>query len=1125
MLHMPHWIIWELRGLTAAVCLAACLPSGAAAEETRLLRNPAVSEKQIAFVYANDIWVQERAGGEPRRLTTFEGAETQPHFSPDGGWIAFSGEYDGNVDVYLVAAQGGEPKRLTWHPMNDEVRGWSPDGKAVLFASARSSAPMDFPKLWQVSVDGGLPEPLPMPRAAEGKYAPDGRRFVYQEIAPWETEWRNYRGGQNNPVRIIDLETLAVEKLPWEGSNDNTPVWLDGSIYFLSDRDQTMNVWSYDPATKELRQRSFFTEFDCKNLEAGGGRLIFENGGWLHLLDPAAEKPEKLSVAVRGDFPLARPHWKHVSDNIAAWGISPTGQRAVFEARGEIFTVPVKKGDSRNLTASPGSAERSPAWSPDGKQISWFSDESGEYQLVIADQYGKNRKTVKLDKPSFFYTPVWSPDSKLISFGDAHRNLWLLDLKTEHVQLIDNEGFTHPDRTIAPAWSPDSKWIAYAKRLKNQYNAIFLYSVKQKKSFQLTDGLADSISPAWDADGKYLYFLSSTDFGLNVGWLDMSSWNHPVRRAVCLAVLSADEPSPLLPESDEENKPDPEKEKRDKEKKEEKKTAAKDGGKTKKKAEKKPKEDKEPKKAVKVKIDLDGLNQRIVRIDVPARDYVKLAAGKDGTIFYLERSDDDSLFGPKKMLLRRWTMRDREEKEFLKEVGDFELSADREKLLYAKGWEEWNIAETDGMPEMAGSSVNVSSMQMRVDPKQEWRQIFREAWRFQRDFFYVRNVHGLDLDWAWKTYSPWLEHVRHRADLTYILDIVGGETAVGHSFTGGGDEPYSGHASIGLLGADFSVEQGRFRLKKIYGGGQLSRFVRAPLIGPGIKVNEGDFLLAVNGVELDSSMNPYSLFEETSYQQTVLTLNDKPEMKGSREVTVVPIGFDFFLRGMDWVQENRKRVDELSGGRLAYVWLPNTSLGGYSFFNRDYFAQQDKQGAVIDERYNTGGAVPDYIIDLLGRELLGFFNNAVGGQQPYTLPNAGIWGPKVMIINESAGSGGDLLPYMFRAKKIGPLVGTRTWGGLVGIWDTPPLVDGGYLTVPRGGFYNLNGEWDVENKGVEPDIVVEQEPAAVSKGHDPQLEKAVETALELLKTQETRIQPQPPDPVRARRTESKKDQQ
>jgi tricorn protease len=1096
--------------------------SSHAEEETRLLRNPAVSKNQIAFVYANDIWTVGLSGGPARRLTTFQGAETQPHFSPDGSQLAFSGEYDGNVDVYVVATQGGEPKRLTWHPMADIVRGWSNDGKYILFTSGRDSVPRDFPKFWRVSVEGGLPEPLPIPRAVKGMYAPDGNHFVYQEISPWEAEWRNYRGGQNNPLRIIDLTSLATEKLPWDGANDNTPVWLDNSIYFLSDRDGTMNIWSYSVDEKKLQQRTSFKEFDCKQLEAGGGKLIFENGGWLHLFDPATDKPEKLAISVQGDFPLARPHWKYFIGQINNWGISPTGQRAVFEARGDIFTVPAKKGDVRNLTASSGVADRSPAWSPDGKQISWFSDESGEYQLVIADQYGKNKKTIKLDKPTFFYTPAWSPDSQQISFSDAARNLWLLDCKTEKVRLIDNEGFTHPERVIAPVWSPDSKWIAYVKRLKNQYKAIFLYSLEQNKSFQFTDGLSDCVSPAWNADGKYLYFLASTNFGLNVGWSDMSSRDRSVSRAIYLAVLAKGEPSPLRPESDEEGKPDKPDDSKDK-KKEEKGKDVKVNNPAAKKTQRSDNEKKgagetrKKKKApVKITIDFDGISQRIIALDLPEGEYSQLAAGNEGNIFYLEQTQGEKKwFEPQ---LHRFSLKERKDEVLLKDISGYVLSADREKFLFAKGFgSDWTIADASGPPELSGEVLKVAEMKAHVDPKQEWRQIFREAWRFERDFFYVRNIHGLDLDWAWKTYSPWLEHVRHRADLTYILDMLGGETSVGHSFTGGGDLPWAGYTPTGLLGADFSIEQGRCRFKKIYTGENWNPHLRAPLSEPGIDVKEGDFLLAVNGVELTGSMNPYSLFEETANKQTVLTVNGKPAMAGSREVTVVPTSFDVALRIKSWVDANRKKVDELSGGKLAYVWLPNTGFGGYDFFNRYYFAQQDKKGAVIDERFNSGGMAPDYIIDLLGRELLGFFNNAVGEHQPFTLPNAGIWGPKVMIINDAAGSGGDLLPYMFRQKKIGPLIGTRTWGGLVGIWDVPSLIDGGYLTVPRGGFYNLHGEWDVENKGIEPDITVEQEPAAVSKGHDPQLEKAVEVALDLLKTQEVKILPQPPDPVRVRR--------
>ncbi len=1097
-----HRFFFVLRLLAPTLCLVALLAfQSVAAEETRLLRNPTVSQSSIAFVYANDIWLCGLQGGPAHRLTTFQGAETQPHFSPDGTQIAFSGEYDGNVDVYVVSAQGGEPKRLTWHPMDDKVQGWSKDGKYVLFTSGRNSVPDDFSKLWSVSVQGGLPEPLPMPRAAAGHYSPDGKQFVYQKIEPWEPEWRNYRGGQNNPIRIIDLQTLAVEKLPWNGTNDNSPAWLDKTIYFLSDRDHTMNVWSYNLTNKKLEQRTFFTEFDCKHLEAGGGRLIFENGGWLYVLDSAGDKPEKLTITAQGDFPLARPHWAQVGNEIKNGTLSPTGQRAIFEARGDIFTVPAVKGDVRNLTASSGVADRSPAWSPDGKLISWFSDEGGEYQLVIADQYGKNKKKIKLKHPTFFYTPAWSPDSEKISFSDADRNLWLLALKTRKIRLIANEGFTNPERVIAPIWSPDSKWIAYVKRLKNQYKAIFLYSIEQNKSFQLTDGLSDCMSPAWDANGKYLYFLASTNFGLNVGWSDMSSADRSVSRAIYLAVLAADEPSPLLPESDEENKLDKDKKvEDDKEKKLDK------PGKKKKKEDGPPEEKK--KEEVTVKIDLQGIDQRIVALNLHEGDYRQLTAGQEGTIFYIEKNG---------LILHRFSLDDKEANDFLKNIWEYTLSADRKKILYRKDWNNWAIVDADGPPEPSEGSINTQDMQMRVVPKQEWRQIFREAWRFQRDYFYVNNVHGLDLDWAYTAYAPWVEYVRHRADLNYILAILGGETSVGHAFTGGGDMPYRPYTPIGLLGADFSIKAGRYQLQKIYKGENWNPRLRAPLSGPGIDVKEGDFLLAVNGVELNSSMNPYSLFEETAGRQTVLTLNNKPIMKGSREVTVVPTFYDFGLRIKSWVEENRQKVNELSGGKLAYIWLPNTSIGGYEFFNRYYFAQQDKQGAIIDERFNHGGMVPDYIIDLLGRDLLGFFNNAAGEHQPFTLPNAGIWGPKVMIINEAAGSGGDLLPYMFRLRKIGPLVGTRTWGGLVGIWDVPSLIDGGFIAVPRGGFYNLQGEWDVENKGVEPDIVVEQEPAAVNQGHDPQLEKAVEVALDLLKTQKVNILPQPPDPVRVQR--------
>ncbi len=722
--------------------------------------------------------------------------------------------------------------------------------------------------------------------------------------------------------------------------------------------------------------------------------------------------------------------------------------------------------------------------------MAWFSDRGGEYGLVIADQFGMNGRRIDLPSPTFYYTPEWSPDSKHIAFTDADRNLWVVEVESGSAKLIDNEGFAHPQRLIYPEWSPDSKWIAYSKRLENQYNAIFLYSLESGESTQLTDGMSDSRSPAWDKSGKYIYFLASTDYGLNVGWLDMSSLQRPLTFSIYLTVLAAAEPSPLAPESDDEKVEDETDE---------------DGGQA---------EEEEGEAEPEVRIDFEGIDQRIIDLEVPERPYSELETGAEGVLFYLE-----SIQNQPGQTLHRYSLEDREADEVMGGLLGYEVSADGKKLLYAMPGDRYGIVDAAGSPNPGDGVIATSEMRMKVDPPAEWEQIFREAWRYQRDYFYVENVHGLDLDWAYRTYGPWVDHVRHRADLTYILDILGGETAIGHSFTGGGDTPDVETVPVGLLGADLEAANGRYRIAKIYTGENWNPDLRAPLSGPGMDVREGDYLLAVNGVELTADMNPYSVFGRTADKQTRLTVNSRAELEGAREQTVVPVSSELSLRQLDWVEGNRRKVDELSDGRLAYVWLPNTGGGGYSNFNRYYFAQMDKQGAVIDERFNTGGFIADYIIDLMSRELMGFFNNPVGNHQPLTAPNAAIWGPKVMVINEMAGSGGDMLPYMFRLKGIGPLVGKRTWGGLVGIWDVPPLMDGGFITAPRGGFYDLKGEWAVENEGVPPDIEVEQDPRLMREGHDPQLERAVEVALELLAEWDVEVLPQPPDPVRVKRPE------
>jgi tricorn protease len=1100
--------------LALSVSSALLTSAALSAEPTRLLRQPDIDAVHVVFCYGGDVWVAGRDGGDARRLTSYPGVESDPCLSPDGSLVAFSGAYDGNTDVYVVPVAGGEPRRLTWHPGEDAVRGWTADGTAVIFASGRTSAPIAYPKLWSVPLAGGAPSPLPVPRAWRGSFSPDGKRLAYQMIEPWETEWRNYRGGQAGPIRIIDLATAAESKLPWDGANDNSPVWLDGSVYFLSDRDLAMNVWSYDLTAAKLTQLTHFKDFDAKSLNGGAGMLVFEQAGYLHALDPRSRALRRLEITAAGDFPWARPHWEKVEKALANPALSPSGKRAAFEARGEILTVPAEKGDARNLTASPAAADRSPAWSPDGQKLAWFSDESGEYRLIIADQNGENRTVVATENPTFFYSPAWSPDSKRIAFTDANRDLWVCEVATKALRRVDNEMFAHPDRVIYPAWSPDSKWVAYTKRLPNQYAAIFLYSIASGAVTQVTDGMSDSRSPAWDAGGKYLYFLASTDYALNVGWLDMTSYDRPTTRAIYLAVLAKDVPSPLLPESDEEKKDEKGKDGKDEK--------AAENGKDKKAmdpkdAKKEAGKEGEEKKEVVVTIDLDGLAHRIVALDVPARDYQQLAAGAEGTVFYSE-----AIVNQKGLTLHRYTLEKRKAADVTSGLTGFALSADGKKLLYGTQDNAWAIVDAasepkPGEPKPGDGKLATSELRVKVDPQLEWRQIFREAVRFQRDYFYVKNVHGLDLSWVERTYGPWVEHVRHRDDLTYVLDILGGETAIGHSFTGGGDMPDVDAVPVGLLGADLAADSGRYRIARIYTGESWNPTLRAPLAAPGVDVREGDYVIAVNGRELTAAMNPYTLFDRTADTQTRLRVNAKPTAEGARDVVVVPVASENALRRYDWIEANRRRVDELSGGKLAYLWLPNTGQGGYANFNRYYFAQAHKQGAVVDERYNGGGSIADYMVDIMARDLLGYFNNPLGDKQPFTAPNAAIWGPKVMIINDAAGSGGDMLPFMFRLKKIGPLVGTRTWGGLVGIWDVPDLIDGGYITAPRGGFYNLAGEWDVEGKGVAPDVEVEMEPRLVNAGHDPQLERAVEVALGLLPEKGVKLLPQPPDPVRVAR--------
>ena len=1124
---------WLALPVFAIAVLNAAPPNG---DPTKLLRSPTVSSNHIAFAYANNLWIVERAGGNARRLTSFQGQTTNPHFSPDGQLIAFSAEYAGNTDVYVVASEGGEPKRLTWHPGGDSVQGWTSDGTAIIFASSRATwAPSGAPRFWTVPVEGGVESPMALPRGFQGKMSPDGTRMAYRMNNSWDEERRNYRGGKTRPIWIVDLKTYDLTSPPWTDSNDKDPAWVGDTVYFISDRDSVANVWSYDTKGKKLAQVTKFTDFDVKTVDAGAGAVVFEQGGLVHELDPKSGREKVVSIRATGDFPWMMPRWEDVTARMSNISLSPTGKRVVAEARGEIFTIPAEKGDVRNLSASAGSAERNPVWSPDGKYISYFSDKSGEYKLILEEQDGlKPPREIALPKPTHYYTPAWSPDSKKLLYTDTKLNVWVLDVASGETRIVGSDPWMVPQRTLNPTWSPDSKYVAYAARLNSLYRAIFIANVETAEKKQVTDGLADAMFPVWDASGKYLWFFASTDFGLRSQWLDMTSYDREENFGLYFAVLKKGEPSPLLPESDEDMGIN---------------AAAPGGGGGRGRGaapateapvstgDQQPPPAPRPRTPVTVQIDFDGLQRRIISVPgVPERQYSDLKPGPAGTVFYLEAGAGGGRGGGGGSTLQRYRLTDRRAATFVTGAAEFDVSADGRKLLYrtggagaggrgrggdagaAAGAAGLFIVDADRNPPQAGQGRINATLRMYLEPKEEFRQIFSEGWRNQRDYLYVPNMHGSDWPKMKEMYGSLVASVNHRADLNYLLDNMGSEIAVGHSYVRGGDMPDVPQSPGGLLGADFVVESGRYKITRIYDNESWNPDLRAPLAAPGVDVAVGDFIVAINGLELKAPDNIYRLLDGTANRQTVVAVNAKPVLEGARQVTVLPIANEQGLRTRAWVEHNRRLVDKLSNGQLAYVYVPNTGQPGYTSFNRYYFSQQDKKGAVIDERFNGGGSAADYIIDVLGRDFDGYFNNVAGDRYPFTSPAAGIWGAKVMIINEMAGSGGDLMPYMFKRRKIGPLVGKRTWGGLVHTADTPAFIDGGSMIAPRGGFFTREGNWAVENEGVAPDIDIENWPKDVIAGRDPQLEKAVEEALRILKANPVnRMTTEPPAPTWGKR--------
>ena len=921
----------------------------------------------------------------------------------------------------------------------------------------------------------GLPEQVPLPIAIFGTFSPDGKQMAYDPRAGAYQTWKRYRGGRASVIWVADLNDSSVFELPREDWNDFNPMWLGDKIYFLSDRDDYVTLYSYQTSNKRVKRELEHQDFDIKWASAGPNAIVYEQFGSIKLFDPKSGRSKTVSIDIAADVPSARAHFVQAASSIQSAAISPTGKRAVFGVRGEILTVPAEKGDIRNLSNSTAAAERDPAWSADGRWIAYFSDESGEYQLHLKDQSGLGEvRRIQLEAhPTFYYGLDWSPDSKYLAYTDKAMNLWIMDVAAEQATTVDKNPYRSPFPSISFDWSSDSRWLVYSRQLDSHISAIFVHDLENRTSHQITDGLSDARYPVFDRGGKYIYFSASTDIGPTIGWGEMSSLNRPVTRSVYATVLSADQPSPRAPESDEEPVKEPEAEVEEAEEKEEKASEDDDSG---------------------VAIDFENIDQRILALPIPPQNVTALPAGPVDSLFVA--ASNPAPGSAPRQTLQKFSFKSRKAEPFMQGVLAFVVSRDSKKILAFSGGTNWAIVDTQSAPKPGSGRLNLASLQVRVDPREEWRQIYREVWRIERDFLYDVNAHGLDLAQAEKTYTPFLNRLASRNELNYLISEMLGNLVLGHTRNGGGDIPRPSRLPGGLLGADFTIDNGRYRISKIYRGENWNPNLKAPLTEPGVNVREGDYLLEVNGVTVDSNENVYRYFENTSSKSIVLEVASSADGSDSREVTVTPIGNEFNLRHREWIDENRRKVSEMTEGRAGYVYLPNTGGPGFTNFNRYYYAQTGKQAMVIDERFNGGGLFANWIVEQMARPLINFWE--IRDSKTLVTPAGQILGPKVMLINEFAGSGGDWMPWYFKRRGVGKLIGKRTWGGLVGIYGFPTLMDGGSVTAPNLAFWTPEREWLIENVGQPPDIDVEFDPKAWREGRDLQLERAVDVLMKEL---------------------------
>ncbi|MDN5213534.1 PDZ domain-containing protein [Fulvivirgaceae bacterium BMA12] len=1048
----------------------------------RMFQHPDVSETHICFVYAGDIWIAPKDGGTAVQLSSPKGAESFPKFSPDGKSIAFSGNYGGNVDVYTIPTAGGVPFRLTYHGMSDRVLGWHPDGEKVLFNSSRESGKQRFGQFYTVSRKGGLAEKLPIAYGEFASYAPDGDRVAFTDRSRVFRTWKRYRGGAAPDILLFDLKTLTHQNITSNASNDEVPMWHNNKIYYLSDEgpSKRYNIWVYDLDKASNTQLTKFTEFDIHFPSIGHNDLVFEAGGDLYLMNLSDEKYKKLNINVITDNISTVTKNEKVANYVKNGWVSPDGNRVVIEARGDLFSLPAEKGYVKNLTNSSGTAERSPSWSPDGKKIAFWSDESGEYELYIYDRKSDQKRKLTNYGPGFRYHIFWSPDSKKLAFVEQTQKIRVFDTETNATTDIDKGlWMAHGGLSnFQVSWSSDSRWIAYSRGLANRHNAIFVFDMKNKSRHQLTSGFYHDYSPAFDPDGKYLYFL--TNRSLSPVYSDMdNTFIYPNTTQLAAASLRKDVPSPMAPENDEVEVKEDDKDK-----------APEKGSKKKKNGDKE--DDKKDDDEKPVEIALDGFEERMVILPPAPGNYNNVQA-VSGKVIYQQYPNSGSR--EKKSPVKYFDLEERKEKSIIDNSNFYQLAANGKKMLVRQ---DSKIAIIDVKPnQKIEKKVPMGDMEMAVNPKEEWKQIFNDSWRFQRDYFYDKKMHGVDWDGMRLRYGALIDEAITRWDVNYVIGELIGELNASHTYRFGGDIESSNYRNVGYLGVDWEIVNGYYRIKHIVNGAPWDAEVRSPLALPGVDVNEGDYVLAVNGVKMDITKDPAAAFQGLANKTVALTINSAPTKSNSRTEVVKPLRSEARLRHLEWINANRLTVEKATNGRVGYVYVPSTGRDGQNELIRQFLGQIDKEGLIIDERFNNGGQIPDRFVEMLNRKPLAYW--AVRDGKDWAWPPFGHFGPKAMLINGWAGSGGDAFPDYFRKLGIGPLIGARTWGGLIGISGVPSLIDGGGVTVPTFSMYDPDGEWFKEGHGVDPDIEVLEDPGKLAQGIDTQLERAIEYMNDQLK--------------------------